>query len=93
MPRVGCVISQQVFVNRGCTLPRPAPAVDTAGIVAGTEIEGSDCYVRSAEAVHVQPFLDLIAYRLETEAGSIVITGDTEPCDSVVELARASRRW
>jgi ribonuclease BN (tRNA processing enzyme) len=88
--RVGWEISQQVFVNRGGTLPRPAPVVDAADIEAGASFEGRGWQVRTANAVHVQPFLDSLAYRIETEAGSIVITGDTEPCESVVELARGA---
>ncbi|MDH3250854.1 MAG: MBL fold metallo-hydrolase [Acidimicrobiia bacterium] len=86
--RVGWEISQQVFVNRGGTLPRPAPVVNAQDIGEGVTIEGADWEVRTAGAVHVQPFLDSLAYRIETGGGSVVITGDTEPCDSVVELAR-----
>lgn len=86
--RVGWEISQQVFVNRGGTLPRPAPVVNAQDIGEGVTVEGPDWEVRTAGAVHVQPFLDSLAYRIETEGGSVVITGDTEPCDSVVELAR-----
>ena len=88
--RVGSEISQQVFVNRGGTLPRPAPVVDAQDIGVDALIEGSDWEVRAAHAVHVQPFLDSLAYRIETEGGSVVITGDTEPCDSVVELAQGA---
>ena len=88
--RVGSEISQQVFVNRGGTLPRPPPVVDAQDIDVGSRTEGSDWEVRAAHAIHVQPFLDSLAYRIETEGGSVVITGDTEPCDSVVELARGA---
>jgi ribonuclease Z len=88
--RVGFSGSQQVFVNRGGTLPRPPPVVDAQDIEAGAVVEGSDWTVRSAHAVHVQPFLDSLAYRIDTNTGSIVITGDTEPCDSVLELAKGA---
>ena len=88
--RVGYPGSQQVFVNRGGVLPRPAPRVDAADIKAGQVITGDSWEVRSTEAVHVQPFLDSLAYRIATPGGSVVITGDTEPCDAVVELARGA---
>lgn len=88
--RVGSPISQRVFVNRGGTLPRPAPVVDSTDIEAGAVIEGVDWTVRSAEAVHVQPFLDSLAYRIDTDSGSVVITGDTEPCASVINLAKGA---
>ena len=48
---------------------------------------GRDWEVVAAPAEHVQPWLDSLAYRLESESGSIVFTGDTQPCDSVTELA------
>ena len=88
--RVGAPVSQRVFVNRGGVLPRPAPVVDAADIVPGTVIEGPGWQVRSTEAVHVQPFLDSLAYRIDTPSASIVVTGDTEPCNSVIELARGA---
>jgi len=89
--RVGSPISQQVHVNRGGSLPRPKPRVDAHDIGIGAIVENDRWLVRSAHAQHVQPFLDSLAYRIECEAGDIVITGDTEPCDSVVELAKGAR--
>ena len=88
--RVGSPVSQKVFVNRGGTLPRPAPVVNAQDIGVDVTVEGSDWEVRSAYAAHVQPFLDSLAYRIDTGGGSVVITGDTEPCESVVELARGA---
>ncbi len=89
--RVGAPVSQRVFENRGGTLPRPKPVVDAADIGVGAVFETDSWLVRSAHAQHVQPFLDSLAYRIECEAGDVVITGDTEPCESVVELARGAR--
>lgn len=88
--RVGFSGSQQIFVNRGGTLPRPPPVVDAQDIESGAVIEGSDWTVRSAHAVHVQPFLDSLAYRIDTDKGSVVITGDTEPCQSVLDLSKGA---
>ena len=43
----------------------------------------------STNAEHVQPYLDSLAYRIETKSGkSVVFTGDTQPCQSVIDLAR-----
>ena len=53
----------------------------------GKVCSGTDWEVVAAPAEHVQPWLDSLAYRLETDSGSIVFTGDTQPCDSVTELA------
>ncbi|HEX6947467.1 MAG TPA: MBL fold metallo-hydrolase [Acidimicrobiia bacterium] len=86
--RVSHPASQQVYVNRGGTLPRRPPEVKTTDIDPGHVVESSDWTMTSAYADHVQPFLDSLAYRLDTADGSVVFTGDTEPCDSVVELAK-----
>ena len=44
----------------------------------------------AAPADHVQPYLDSLAYRLDSDEGSVVLTGDTAPCDSVTDLARGA---
>jgi ribonuclease Z len=88
--RVNHPLSQRVHVNRGGTLPRKPPSVLARDIGPGLVHEGTDWRVRAAPAEHVQPFLDSLAYRLESAEGSIVFTGDTQPCRSVVELARGA---
>jgi ribonuclease BN (tRNA processing enzyme) len=86
--RVNHPLSQRVFVNRGGTLPRKPPDVFARDVGPGKVFSGSDWEVSAANAEHVQPYLDSLAYRLDTPAGSIVFTGDTQPCDTVVDLAR-----
>lgn len=88
--RVGHPASQRVFVNRGGTLPRKPPEVAARDIGPGSVVEGDGWTMEAAYADHAQPFLDSLAYRLETDEGSVVFTGDTEPCDSVVDLARGA---
>jgi len=56
----------------------------------GTVFTGNDFEVTAAPAEHVEPFHDSLAYRLDTSEGSIVFTGDTEPCERIVELARGA---
>jgi ribonuclease BN (tRNA processing enzyme) len=53
------------------------------------QLEEDDFSVRAAHTVHAQPLL-AAAYRIDSDRGSIVFTGDTEPVDSVVELARGA---
>jgi ribonuclease BN (tRNA processing enzyme) len=88
--RVGHPASQRVFVSRGGTLPRKPPEVTAQDIGPGSVIEGDGWTMESAFADHAQPYLDSLAYRLETDEGTVVFTGDTEPCDSVVDLARGA---
>jgi len=88
--RVNHPLSQKVFVNRGGTLPRPVPSVDAKDIGVGPVYSGSDWQVTSANAEHVQPYLDSLAYRVDTPDGSVVFTGDTQPCQSVIDLAKGA---
>jgi ribonuclease Z len=82
--------SQAVFMNRGGTLPRGRPQHDTTEMDPGDEARGEGWKVTAAFAQHAQPFLDCLAYRIDTDFGSIVFTGDTEPCESVTALARGA---
>lgn len=86
--RVNAPTSQRVYVNRGGTLPRKPPSVSARDIGPGLVHNGRTWQVTSAPAVHVQPWLDSLAYRLDSDEGSVVLTGDTQPCQSVVDLAR-----
>jgi len=86
--RVNAPLSQRVHTQRGGVLPRRPPSVDVRDIGPGVVFSGKDWQVTAAPAEHVQPWLDSLAYRIDTPDGSIVITGDTQPCNSIVELAR-----
>jgi ribonuclease BN (tRNA processing enzyme) len=88
--RVNHPMSQRLHVSRGGRMPRrpPVPAVQDIG--PGVVHQTTSWRVTAAVAEHVQPWLDSLAYRLDSEEGSIVITGDTGPCDSVRDLARGA---
>jgi ribonuclease BN (tRNA processing enzyme) len=75
---------------RGGDLPRTKPTVLAKDIGPGLVKETDKYRITAAPADHVQPFLDSLAYRIDTDDGSLVITGDTKPCDSVVDLARGA---
>ena len=62
----------------------------TKDIGPGKVYKGKDWEVTAAVAEHVQPWLDSLAYRVDSLDGSIVFTGDTRACDSVTELSRGS---
>ena len=85
--RVNHPLSQRIHVNRGGTLPRKPPYVQAKDVGPGKVHSGKDWEVTAASAEHVQPYLDSLAYRFETSNGSIVFTGDTQPCESVQTLA------
>ena len=88
--RVNHPLSQRVHVNRGGSLPRQAPSVSAQDVGPGLVFSGNDWQVTAAPAEHVQPYLDSLAYRLDSSEGSVVVTGDTQPCASVAALAQGA---
>jgi ribonuclease Z len=82
--------SQHVFANRGGTLPRRPPRIDAVDIDATFVLEEDGFSVRASDTVHAQPFLESVAYRIDSDEGSVVFTGDTEPVKTVVDLARGA---
>ena len=85
--RVGAPISQSAYVNRGGILPRPEPSFDVNDVGPGRVIEHDRWVVTAAHARHVEPWLQSLAYRVDSDVGSIVFAGDTVPCESVGKLA------
>ncbi len=62
-----------------------------------TEIEssGSVCHtgrwsVTAAQTEHVQPYMDTLAYRVDSDEGSIAIAVDSAPTQAVIDLARGA---
>jgi ribonuclease BN (tRNA processing enzyme) len=86
--RINHPLSLNAHTSRGGTLPRRPPVIHAKDVGPGKVFSGSNWEVSAAPAEHVQPWLDSLAYRLDTEEGSVVVTGDTAPCDSVIELAK-----
>lgn len=82
--------SHMIYEHRGGTLPRRRPAPRAHEVSAGAVIEGGGWQVEVAEMVHCQPYLQSVAYRLNSKEGSIVVTGDTAPNAQLVELARGA---
>lgn len=88
--RVGHHLSHTMHISRGGSLPRPAPRADVTDTISGPVHEEDSLTVSSAPAEHVQPFLESLAWRLDTPQCSVVFTGDTQPCDRIVDLARGA---
>jgi len=79
-----------VHVNRGGSLPRPKPVLDVRDVGPGKVLQQKGWTVTAASARHVQPWLESLAYRVDSKKGSIVFTGDTEPCESIDRLAKGA---
>ena len=80
--------SQQVWVARGGTLPRPWPSPRVQEIEPGFQCSESDWALCSCEVPHVQPFLVCVAYSFEAEGKKFVYSGDAAKCETLKELAK-----
>jgi len=74
--RVEHPASRAVYAGRGGRLPRPAPAFEVREIAPGAAVATRRCRVSAGHAVHLQPLLDCLCYRIEWEGGALVVTGD-----------------
>jgi len=88
--RVGHPASQRTHALRGGSLPRPVPSVDINDVGPGVVTQREQWVVTAAQARHVEPWLESLAYRVDADGASIVFAGDTGPCESVSELAHGA---
>jgi ribonuclease Z len=80
--------SLDVFEARGGKAPRSRPNPKVTEIHAGSVIKGNDWTITVGHAQHVQPYLECLAFRIDTREGSICYTGDSGSHDAIVELAK-----
>lgn len=80
--------SMDVYEARGGVLPRARPDPRVREIRAGDVIEGGGWTVTVGHASHAQPQLECVAYRIDSDEGSVCYSGDSGLCDEMVELAR-----
>ena len=83
-------LSIGAYVERGGIPPRPVPKIHAKDISPGTIASGKNWEITAARVEHVQPYLDSLAYRLDSTEGSIVFSGDTRPCQALTDLARGA---
>jgi ribonuclease Z len=76
------------FEARGGKAPRKRPAPNVMEVKPGDVIQGNGWKVTVGRAVHVQPYLECLAFRLDAPDGSLCYTGDSGKTDDIVELAR-----
>lgn len=68
--------SQAVYKVRGGQGDRPGPQIDPTEIEVGTVIKGNNWTITAGPTRHVQPTLNCLAFKIETEEGTIVYSGD-----------------
>ncbi len=82
--------SKAVWVARGGTLPRPWPEPSVIEVMPGFSAVGEDWKLTSCEVPHAQPYLECMAFRIETPDGLFVYSGDAGPCEQLEELAQGA---
>ncbi|WP_445810379.1 MBL fold metallo-hydrolase [Yoonia sp.] len=80
--------SQQVWVARGGTLPRPWPAPEVTEITAGFTYQGDGWQLVSANATHAQPILDCLGFSVVAGGKKFVYSGDTAINSEITALSR-----
>jgi ribonuclease BN (tRNA processing enzyme) len=86
--RIGHQSSIDVFKARGGAVPRQRPAPRVREVHAGSIIDGAGWRVTVGHASHVQPQLECLAFRIDSDEGSVCYSGDSGACAEIVELAR-----
>ena len=81
-------VSVAMYQWRGGEGHREPIAIGAKDVQPGVICSGVTWQVTAAPAVHAQPYHDCLSYRVDCDGGSVVITGDTVPCRSTIELAR-----
>jgi ribonuclease BN (tRNA processing enzyme) len=82
--------SQRVYLNRGGTLPRKRPEPQITGLYDGLVVEGDGWKVTAREVLHQPGHIEPYAFRLETDEGVLVYSGDTGPCEAIEELSQGA---
>ena len=85
--RINHPLSLGAHQARGGTLPRRPPVIHSTDVGPGTVATGKHWEITVARVEHVQPYLDSLAYRVDSDEGSIVFSGDTRPCEALTKLA------
>ena len=89
--RTGHPGSEFVYERRGGVLPRLRPQPEIVEVGDRAVIQEENWQLTVAEVMHVQPYLTCLAYRIDTDEGSVVFGGDTAPVPSLTNLARGAR--
>lgn len=77
-----------IYQARGGVLPRKMPNPTVTEVHSGDVVRQGDWAVEVTAAMHFQPYLTSLAYRLDTREGSFVYSGDSGPCAGIRALAK-----
>ncbi len=81
-------VSLGYYLARGGTLPRPRPQPEIRELKVRDTVETDRWRLTIANVPHAQPVLTCFAYRIDTDDGSLVYSGDASPSKTLNTLAR-----
>ena len=79
--------SLRAYQSIGGKLPRKPPEVEAHDLLPEVTFERNGWKITTGLALHAQPWLDSLAYRIDTGEGTVVIAGDTYYSRTVEDLA------
>jgi len=88
--RVEHPASMEVYAARGGKPPRPEPRFEVCELAVGDRIETGSAVVTAGKALHLQPMMDCLAYRVDWAGGAVVFTGDTGRHEGVEKLSEGA---
>lgn len=88
--RVVHPVSIKIYQQRHGVPPRPAPTFEVREVESGAVDETVSWKVAAAHVHHVEPTLVSLAYRFDTNQGSIVFAGDCGDCTELRKLAQGA---
>lgn len=80
--------SQEVWLARGGTLPRPWPSPKVVEIKPGFSHKGNGWELKSCEVPHAQPAFDCMAFSVESGGRKFVYSGDAAMCEDLERLSQ-----
>ncbi len=78
--------SQEIWVARGGSLPRPWPSPFVTQVEPGFVVEETDWTIQSCEVPHAQPALACMAFSVTDGKSKFVYSGDAGICPDLEEL-------
>ncbi len=81
-------VSLGYYEARGGRLPRPRPQPDIQELKVRDVVETDHWRLTIANVPHAQPVLTCFAYRIDTDDGSLVYSGDASPSKTLTALAK-----
>lgn len=80
--------SKRVYQLRGGTLPRKRPEPQITALYDGQVIETDHWKVSVRKVFHQPHHMDPYGFRIESDEGVLVYSGDTGPCEGINALAK-----